>query len=651
MSNGSSPLQLKYVFTPDPSPIYQSADGANPNTVDLGVIVSNATEETVALEKIQIEIPVGADVSGDLSSATTLPSPVYDTSTFSNLDITSSGSVVTIQTKDGTNLTVSVIQPLTFTLSGIQVGTVYGTVQLTVTEFPPSGPKVMDTYSLQKQQVTMPVTNFWADPPTLDDLDQAVTLHWSCNDLGKNYSYGLGAPDWQPRDCANTGNCFSVQDGLNGVQSPGLSRTTEFTLTVYQASDGSRKSVGTLTTKVQVLVPLIVPDSSQAICFSGTYARLNWLATNASKCMVYLDGGVTPIDDDAPVNTYLTGYYLRIPSPGQHSLSVTALGRSDSRAQAQHTFPPFNAAGSGPRVVATGKTHSAVAITPDGTLALAACADDDSVTVIDIATLTPRPQAIPVGGGPIAITPDGTLALCISPNRTVTVIEIATLTPGSQVIPVCPGGDEFQGPAAIAITPDGTLALVACAEYSVTVIDIATLTAEPQPILLSRSGGLGIQSMAITPDGKLAICQQQSLDVDGYKPAIVIDIAARNQSGTIAAGYTPLDVAITPDGTLALFADYAADNVIFTDIATGTTEAISVGEGQGPRAIAITPDGSLAIVAINSDDNLILIDIAKRTVLGTIPKQGSFSLAPSVAVTPDGTKVFVTLGQPGVCVT
>ncbi len=196
MANGSSSLQLEYDITPDPSPIYASYDGDNPNTVNLDVLISNATEGPVTLEKIEITIPVGADVSGDLSAATNLPSPAYDTQAYPNLNITSSASVVTIQTKDNSNLTVSVTQPLAFTLPAIAVGTVFGTVPITVTEFAAGGQsKVIDdtTHTLTKLEGTMPVTNFRAEPATLHNLDQSVMLYWSCNDLGSQYSYSLSA--------------------------------------------------------------------------------------------------------------------------------------------------------------------------------------------------------------------------------------------------------------------------------------------------------------------------------------------------------------------------------------------------------------------------------------------------------------------------
>ena len=331
-----------------------------------------------------------APTSAATFGAQDLPFPAYDQSTFPNLSITSSGSVVTIETIDGTNLIISVTQPLSFTLPGIQVGTIFGEVPLTVTEFSPSGPKVEDgsNYKLQKQKVTMPVTDFWAEPSTLYNLDQSVTLYWSCNSLGSSYSYSLGAPNWQPRDCVNSGNCYTVQDGKDGVTSLNLDQKTTFALDVIQAQpDGSRTTIGSLSTTVNMLVPSIVSgqNSVQALYFSGWVARLNWVVENASSCTVSL--GNVAIDSNAPLDTWTEGYFVAVPAMGKHQLTLTAVGPPGS-SPATLSFAEFKT--SSPFNVAVGSNPQGISITPDGTpsagLALVANNYDNNVSVIEIAS-------------------------------------------------------------------------------------------------------------------------------------------------------------------------------------------------------------------------------------------------------------------------
>ena len=72
-------LKLAYAFVPMPTPIRASAPGANPNRVDLQVIVSNPSMNDVAMARIEIEVPVGEESSRTLSTSISLPAPRYDT--------------------------------------------------------------------------------------------------------------------------------------------------------------------------------------------------------------------------------------------------------------------------------------------------------------------------------------------------------------------------------------------------------------------------------------------------------------------------------------------------------------------------------------------------------------------------------------------
>jgi hypothetical protein len=72
-------LQLKYAFVPNPNPIRASVPGANPNVVDLVVMVSNQRGFAVTISQITIQIPVGFNNARTLSAAPTLPAPLYDT--------------------------------------------------------------------------------------------------------------------------------------------------------------------------------------------------------------------------------------------------------------------------------------------------------------------------------------------------------------------------------------------------------------------------------------------------------------------------------------------------------------------------------------------------------------------------------------------
>jgi YVTN family beta-propeller protein len=67
---------------------------------------------------------------------------------------------------------------------------------------------------------------------------------------------------------------------------------------------------------------------------------------------------------------------------------------------------------------------------------------------------------------------------------------------------------------------------------------------------------------------------------------------------------------------------------------------ISLGTNQNPFGVAITPDGTRAYVTISFPNNSIsVIDTATNTLVATIP----VGVAPNgIAITPDGTRAYVT---------
>jgi YVTN family beta-propeller protein len=612
-------LNLRYVFTPAPNPIRASVGGANPNQIDLQVMVSNPGTNPVTLQTITIQIPVGEEGAHTLSNSPNLPNPVYDSN--SGWTASSSGSTVTL------NLPAAgLIDSFLFTLPGIQINDTAGVVPITITE---TAPKVIDstTYELVKYEADFPVSNFYAQPATLYNLDESVTLFWNCSDQGENYVYSVHSDSWQPDDCLNGGTCYTCANGQQGIVTPELNTHTTFALDVIKTNpNGSRSIYKTLYTSVQVLVPSVSTSSYlEALSFTGYIVRLHWLAYNAAYCTVAMDGNV--IVSHAPTDTYQQGYQLILfGQEGSHQLVVTAHAESGP-AQSTFLFPNVYTrqvsipVGAGPQ---------SVAFTPDSKLGLVTNLFDENVTVIDLATFHTRGTPVPVGpiSGSIAVTPDGKLALVPSAgNGTVTVIDLATMQAEPNAIQVS------SSLVAIAITPDGTLALVADFNNNlVAVIDIASRQSEAKKIGVGTSP----TAIAITPDGKRAlVVNQNSGDVS------VIDIASRSaQSNTISAGNRPVAIAITPDGTLALIPNSDDGSVTVIDLATLQAEPNAIQVGGSPTAIAITPDGVFALVADDAGNGLLIIDVAGRSVIGQPIPAGK--RPQDVAVAPDGSVTLTT---------
>lgn len=259
-----------------------------------------------------------------------------------------------------------------------------------------------------------------------------------------------------------------------------------------------------------------------------------------------------------------------------------------------------------------------------------------AMSVIDITSGKVVGNPIKLGKFPqwMAPTPDGKEVLVAnSGDGTVDVIDTSTW----QVvgIPIKVGGT----PCTIAITPDGKLAFVINKENgtpinkvdgTVSIIDIATREVIGNPIKVQKLP----HEIAITPNGKLALITNGQSD-----SVSVIDIGKEHVVQTIKVGWQPFWIAITPDGRSALIANGAGSiNVI--DIETLSVVGNPIKVGGQPSGIAITPNGKLALV-VNPQDGIVLtIDIATLKIVGNpIKVKGNLS---RIAITQDGKSALIT---------
>jgi YVTN family beta-propeller protein len=599
-----------------------STGGSNPNVIALQVMISNPTIYPIQLTAISITIPSGQEGALTLSDNPNLPAPEYDTN--SGWSGSTSGDTV-VFTLPSSGIADSFI----FTLPGIQVNETPGTVPLAIVEDGP--PRVVDktTYSLVKQPSDFPITNFYAQPATVNNLDETVTLFWDCTALGANYAYSVHSDSWQPDDCLNGGNCYSCTDGTNGIQSDPLTQTTRFALDVIQTNpDGSRSIYRTLETNVRVLIPTISNSSYYETYLSGRVVRLHWLAFNSAYCTVSLDGGV--IDSNAPIDTFAEGYWVVLSEPGLHQLTVTAHAASGP-AQSNFIFPNINV---DPVITIQTGGGYLLAITPDGTTAL--IQSSQSLSAVDIASGTVSTK-VSVAGSPsgLAITPDGTRVFVLpgpgaNPNQML-VMDL----PGLTVEQSIPLGCQPNG---IAITPDGTLALLAGWDAQgnsiLSVIDIASMSEEANTIPVGNFP----QGPVVTPDGTLALTANYNDNT-----VTVVDIASRSTVATIPVAAGPIAIAVTPDGLFALTANSGDNNIVSVVDIVNRILAGNISAGVIPNGIATLatpPNGALGLLLYNDAATVTFVDIANRVALSPVLHCADDSWA--LAVMPDGSHVLIT---------
>jgi DNA-binding beta-propeller fold protein YncE len=155
----------------------------------------------------------------------------------------------------------------------------------------------------------------------------------------------------------------------------------------------------------------------------------------------------------------------------------------------------------------------------------------------------------------------------------------------------------------MAISPKGDLALVANrADGTISVLSIRGKDILVVDTVTIGTGADQVSAVAITPDGKRALAVKAAankvalLSIDGQK--VTYD------KHDLPAGIFPYNIAVTPDGKLALTADTGnggssdgnVDTVSVIDLEADPPRVIDhVTVGDSPEGLAISPKGDLAI--------------------------------------------------------
>ena len=246
---------------------------------------------------------------------------------------------------------------------------------------------------------------------------------------------------------------------------------------------------------------------------------------------------------------------------------------------------------------------------------------EDTISIVDIGADPESPEIIAnldlmnsIFGPPtnLAITPDDKLALATNamswvqegdawkstPDNKLYVIDLEA-DPPALIATV----DVGQQPSGMAISQAGDLALIANrASNSISVVSIDGK--EVAHIGEVDMGGQ-VAAVAIAPDGKRALAAK----FPEHKVALLaIDGQTVTYDGQdIPVGLWPYNVAITPDGTLALTADNGnagssdghIDTVSVIDLEAEPPRVVDkVVVGDAPEGFAISPTGEIAVAIL-----------------------------------------------------
>ncbi|CAH1194081.1 40-residue YVTN family beta-propeller repeat-containing protein [Candidatus Nitrotoga sp. BS] len=104
----------------------------------------------------------------------------------------------------------------------------------------------------------------------------------------------------------------------------------------------------------------------------------------------------------------------------------------------------------------------------------------------------------------------------------------------------------------------------------------------------------------------------------GSNNVSVIDTANDTVLATIAVGYGPYGVTVSPDATRVYVANYVSSSVSVIDATTNSVLA-TVPIATRPYGLAVSPDGRHVYVVAYFSNNVSVIDTASNTVTATIP--------------------------------
>jgi DNA-binding beta-propeller fold protein YncE len=294
-----------------------------------------------------------------------------------------------------------------------------------------------------------------------------------------------------------------------------------------------------------------------------------------------------------------------------------------------------------------------IVVRAGGTLAIVAVSSINTVAVIDLTDNSVRTN-LPTGSQPLGatVTPDGSLGIISNfSSGTLTLIDLTATTP---VVSGTIATPPIASPESVAVTPNGRFGIVADGGFET---DVIAIDLQLRSIVSTVTGLPGNQGVAISPDGTLALVLSANTNQ--------VSVLTINSNGTLAdtgqritlSGTSggPRSIAFTPNGRRALVTDASTARVTILGINAGTVSNIGfIGNlgstGFNTSGLAITPDGRKVYVSNAQSSNLAVLSIDANdnvTDTGTrisIPNgtPATFFGVPGIAITPDGTRLFIS---------
>jgi DNA-binding beta-propeller fold protein YncE len=124
------------------------------------------------------------------------------------------------------------------------------------------------------------------------------------------------------------------------------------------------------------------------------------------------------------------------------------------------------------------------------------------------------------------------------------------------------------------------------------------------------------------------------------------DVATKEALATLPTGTGPHEIAVSPDGRLAVIADYGdqavkGSTLTVIDVpARRVVRTVDLGEYRRPHGALFLPGGAEVVVTVEENEAVIVVDVIEGAVRRAIPTRER--VTHMVALSPDGRRAYTT---------
>lgn len=310
-------------------------------------------------------------------------------------------------------------------------------------------------------------------------------------------------------------------------------------------------------------------------------------------------------DSDTDMDTDTDGDYDDLPSENENDFLALRPAQTDIYvfvANPSHdTVSRVNVATKEVRTAPVGSMPSAVLTTPDYATAVVFNQGDDSVTILDSASLEGFEVKVRDNFNSMAMSPDGAWVVLwhsiaaereddppstgLQSYNEASFVNVRTGAHVAMAVGFNPRGIQF--------TPDGSLAIVVSDEYLAMVeLTQASLT----PTLVEVADDLldppTAEEVLITPSGDFAFVRQR-----GAADILVLDLGLGTKS-RVPVGLSPTDLDLTPDGEAAVVVSRGSHEIYLFDAAAPleAPRVLTMPSTDALGSVIFDPSGRQAVI-------------------------------------------------------